>query len=151
MAKRIAILSADVFTKGTFQCCTWSELSPAASNRCHGSILGLYRSTIGIYHGNKNNKQKSTDSDLLPNYETTNPQTMIRLARLSLRSRILCKAPAVLTSLCHDMASVSIGWPDSVKGDLRWLSGSTEFSSTLERSFEEWSGYIRDNSKYFRG
>ena len=76
-----------------------------------------------------------------------NPDTMIRIARLSLWSHILCKAPMVLTSLCHDMASCDIGWPEAVKQDLRWLSGSSSFSATLERNFEDWSGYIRANSK----
>lgn len=149
--KRIAILSAYVFTKGTFQCCTWSELSPAAFKKINGSILGLYRSAIGMCHGNKNNKGNITDSDLLYRYDITNPDTMIRTARLSVWFRILCEAPMVLTMLCHDMASKSIGRPEAVKQDLRWLSGSSVYSSTTERTFEDWSGYIRANSKSFRG
>ena len=52
LAKRVVFLSAYVFTKGTLQCCSWSELSPVASKRFHGSILGLYRRAIGMHHGN---------------------------------------------------------------------------------------------------
>ena len=77
--------------------------------RFHGSILGLYRYTIGIHHGNKNDSRNITDSDLLYEYNITSPETMIRVARLALWSRILCKAPDVLASLCHDMANIW-GW-----------------------------------------
>ena len=45
--KRLAILTAYIFTKGTFQCCTWSDLSPTATKRFHGAVMKLYRNTIG--------------------------------------------------------------------------------------------------------
>ena len=46
LEKRLAILSAYIFTKGIFQCCTWSDLSPTASKRFHGAIM----KAIQIYH-----------------------------------------------------------------------------------------------------
>ena len=76
---------------------------------------------------------------------------MIRIARLSLWSRILCKTPEVVKSLCFDMAKVNVGWPSAVYGDLKWASGATFFQAAVGRSFEDWAAYIGNNSKYFRG
>ena len=72
--KRLAILSAYMFTKGTFRCCTWSDLSPTASNRYHGALMKLYRHTTGAYHGNKGGNNNINDeifyvniASLIPN------------------------------------------------------------------------------------
>ena len=126
LEKRLAILSAYIFTKGTFQCSTWSDLSPTASKRFHGAIMKLYRLTIGMYHGNKKGIENINDEDILYQYNITNPSTMIRVARLSLWSRILCKAPKIVIDLCMDLASIQVGWPKAVQDDLRWLSGSAK-------------------------
>ena len=65
---------------------------------------------------------------------------MVRIARLSLLSRIMCKAPVIVTNLIYDLAAV-IGWPREVKADLRWLSGSEKFAGDAERSFKDWGGF----------
>ena len=43
LSKRLSILCAHIFTKGTFQCSTWSDLSPSAYKKFHGTTLNLYR------------------------------------------------------------------------------------------------------------
>ena len=52
--------------------------------------------------------------------------------------------------MCFDMAHEGIGWPEAVKSDLKWLCGMSTFSSRSGDSFEDWSSYIRANSKPFR-
>ena len=149
--KRLAILSAYIFTKGTFHSCTWSDLSPTASKRFHGALMKLCRFTIGTYRGNEVGNVNISDCDLLYQYNITCPEIMIRVARLSLRSRILCKAPVFVTSLCADLAAAKIGWPLAIIDDLRWACGSEKYSSAAARSYEDWAAYMRDDSKYFRG
>ena len=63
ISKRLSVLSAYIFTKGTFQCSTWSELSPAATKKLHGIITNLYRYTIGCYHGSTKGIGNITDGD----------------------------------------------------------------------------------------
>ena len=76
---------------------------------------------------------------------------MIRVARLSLWSRILCKAPVVLKSLCSDMANAMIGWPVAVLDDLHWSCGGEKHAAFSNRSYEDWAAAVRDNSKQFKG
>ena len=149
LEKRLAILSAYIFTKGTFQCSTWSDLSPTASKRFHGAIMKLYRYTIGIHHGNSKGSIDINDEDILYQYKITNPSIMIRVARLSLWSRILCKAPQMVTDLCMDMAVVQIGWPMAVIDDLKWLSASKRCSTSTDATFEDWAAEIKGNRKGF--
>ena len=61
---RLAILSAYIFTKGTFQCSTWSDLSPTAAKKFHGAIMSLYRRTIGMYHGNRKGIENINDINI---------------------------------------------------------------------------------------
>jgi hypothetical protein len=150
LSKRLAILSAYIFTKGTFQCCTWSDLSQTASKKFHSAIMKMYRITIGIHQGNKEGNSNISDDDILYTYGITNPEIMIRTARLSLVARIMCKAPKVMTSLIFDMAQSKIGWPETVLHDLQWLCGAEKFNGRCEWTFEDWGPYIQSNSKYFR-
>ena len=76
---------------------------------------------------------------------------MIRVARLSLWSRIMCKAPLVLKRLCSDLANAKIGWPVAVVDDLQWSCGSEKHAAFVSRSYEDWAAAVRDNSKLFRG
>ena len=65
----------------------------------------------GNYHGNKKGNDNISDGESRCNYCIISPETMIRVARLSLWSRILCKAPPVLKSLCSDMACAKLDGP----------------------------------------
>ena len=151
LEKRLAILSAYIFTKGTFQCSTWSDLSPTAAKKFHGAIMSLYRYTIGMYHGNKQGIQNINDEDILYLHNVTNPYTMIRVARLSLWSRILCKAPKIVIDLCMDLAAIQVGWPAAVMADLKWISSSEKCAHLAEATFEDWAAEIKGNRKGFIG
>ena len=78
------------------------------------------------------------------------PDTILRIARLCLLSRLIEKAPMVLMSLIVDIAACDVGWPRQVKEDLKWPSMSNVYSSCANRSFNEWAEYIKGNSKHFR-
>ena len=43
IGKRLSILTLYIFTKGVFQCSTWSDLSPFASKKFRSTIMNLYR------------------------------------------------------------------------------------------------------------
>ena len=92
-----------------------------------------------------------SDEDILYQYCITSPETMIRVARLSLWTRILCKAPALVVNLCMDMATINVGWPKVVLSDLRWMSGSVKYATFSSTPFEDWPAEIKGNSKYFKG
>ena len=85
-----------------------------------------------MYHGSKKGIENINDEDILYKYDITSPDTMIRIARLSLWSRILCKAPEVMKSLCFDMAKANVGWPGAVYCDLKWACDDLLSKQLLE-------------------
>ena len=113
--------------------------------------MNFYRYTIGCYHGSKKGMGNITDQDLLFQYNIMSPETMLRIARLSLFARIMEKAPAILTRLVMDLSEIAVGWPRQVGDDLRWLCGSAIFNSEAARPFKEWGEYVATRGKYFRG
>ena len=113
--------------------------------------MKLYRYIIGTHHGNSKGSNNISDEDILYQHNITNLTTMIRVARLSLQSRILCKAPKLVTDLCMDMASVNVGWPTAVLDDLRWASGSVKYATRSNASFEDSAAEIKGNRRAFIG
>ena len=76
------------------------------------------------------------------------PDVMIRVARLSLFSRIMTKAPDELRKIVHDLASVGIGWPVEVKRDLDWLCTSKTYMADSNKSFDDWAVYVSSNARF---
>jgi len=112
-------------------------------------LVGSFRGKVCMYHGNKKGIENINDEDILYQYNITNPSTMIRVARLSLWSRILCKAPKLVIDLCMDLASIKIGWPNAVQDDLKWLCGSAKYEKSAATTFEDWAAEIKGNRKGF--
>ena len=78
------------------------------------------------------------------------PQTMLRVARLSLLNRLVSKAPVDLLSLITDLIVVPNGWTQSVADDLKWLCLSEDFTKRIGQSLPEWIGFMRESPKLFR-
>ena len=91
-----------------------------------------------------------SDQDILYTYNVMSPDVMIRVARLSLFSRIITKALDELLKIVHDLARVGIGWPVEVKRDLDWLCTSKTYMAASNRSFDDWAVYVSSNAKYSR-
>ena len=102
-----------------------------------------------MYRGNKKGINNINDEDILYQHNIMNPSTMIRVARLSLWSRILCKAPKIVIDLCMDLAIIQVGWPKAVADDLRWLCGSAKYATSADTTFEDWAAEIKGNRKGF--
>ena len=144
------MLQVYILTKGTLQCGTWSQLSPSAAKRFHSCIIELYRDVSGHYYGNRQDKQVISDDDLLYQYELMSPETIIRIARLSLFCRICIKAPDPLRNLVKDMHVFCSGWTASVVSDLKWLQLDPAFESGNGFSVEEWVKYVAEYPRTFK-
>jgi hypothetical protein len=112
--------------------------------------MELYRDVSGHYYGNRQDKLVISDNDLLYQYELMCPETIIRVARLSLFCRICVKAPSPLRNLVCDMQVFSSGWTASIVSDLKWLQLDPAFDSGKEFSIEEWMNYICEYPKRFK-
>ena len=95
--------------------------------------------------------QVVSDQDILYENDIMCPDTILRVARLCLLSRLNEKAPMVLMSMILDLAVCNVGWPKQVTEDLKWLCSSSVYSAASSRSFSEWAEYTKGNGKYFRG
>ena len=100
----------------------------------YGTIQGI-RDVSGHYYGNRLDKLILSDDELLYQYELMSPETIIRLARLSLFARVCVKAPEPLSKLVCDMEVFSSGWTASVISDLKWLQLDPAFESGKEFGF----------------
>ena len=112
--------------------------------------MELYRDVSGHYYGNRLDKPILSDDDLLYQYELMSPETIIRLARLSLFGRICVKAPAILSKLVCDMQVFSSGWTASVMSDLKWLQLDPSFESGKDFAIGEWIDYVGQYHKQFK-
>jgi hypothetical protein len=56
--------------------------------------------------------------DLLFEYELMCPETIIRVARISLFIRLIIKAPSVLINLVRDIGTLRVSWTTKLLEDL---------------------------------
>jgi hypothetical protein len=112
--------------------------------------MSMYRSITGHYHGNICNAGVISDSELLDRYDAMNPSTPLRVARLLLLGRLAIKAPAELLTLLVDMGSSNLGWPASVRSDLKWLTISESFARCGGLDLAGWIRCILGKPKFFK-
>ena len=151
IGKRLLMLQVYIFTKGTFQCSTWPNLSKTCMTRFHHCIMSLYRSLCGKQ--NVGVDQHMSDDDILYEFELMSPMTMLRVARLQLLCRIACKSPSWLVSFVTDCAfemSTVGGWTHAVCQDLKWLSISPVFAHCVDYTFSRWISAIQESPKLFK-
>jgi len=148
--KRLFILHVYIFTKGAFQCSTWSKLTNSEYKRFHACIMSLYRDVCDNYHGNKGGNKVLNDSDMLFQYDVSHPMCILRVARLSLFARVLVKAPEQFKELVLDMGELPQGWTRCVIGDLQWLALAPDFSACDGFTLAQWADCIYDKPKRFK-
>ena len=91
------------------------------------------------------------DDDLIFQHSFVNPRTMLRLAKLSLFSRIVAKQPPVLLDLILAQSSFNKGWVSSLGSDLQWFSFSLDRSAPIPSSIAEWVHLVvLDPRKFIR-
>jgi hypothetical protein len=91
-----------------------------------------------------------SDMDLLFEYELMCPETIIRVARISLFIRLIIKAPSVLINLVRDIGTLRVSWTTKVLEDLQWLCICPFFDKCREFSFQQWADFLSTNSKSAR-
>jgi hypothetical protein len=92
----------------------------------------------------------SSDEELLLQYELMHPRVILRISRLTLFSRLACKAPSQLVNLLCDMSSLDSGWARSVISDFSWLSLCEDFPSLGDMGFGACFDYAKSNAKVFK-
>ena len=130
LSRKINILKAYIFSKGTHNCGTWETLSMHLFRKFHHTIMSCYRDITR----EKCFDNMFSDDEVIYKYELTCPMTILRSARLQLFLRIISKAPSFVLNLILDLASIKVGWPTALLADLKWLCLS-EFYSKASYTF----------------
>jgi hypothetical protein len=124
LQKKVLVMQAYILTKGTFQCGVWPALPDVQYKRFHKCILDIYRDACGCknFPAEDDNSidvaAMFSDDDIIYKHGFINPKTMLRLAKLSLFSRIIAKSPPVLLDMIMAQSSFSKGWCHSLLQDL---------------------------------
>ena len=112
--------------------------------------MSLYKDVTRCFHGNAQNNPVLSDDELLFQYELMHPRVILRISRLMLFSRLVCKAPQQLMKLVRDMAVFEKGWTKSVLSDLVWLSLSDDLSMLAGMEFGDCIDYVGSHMKAFK-
>ena len=137
-------------TKGVFQCGTWNDLSQVVYKRFHTCIMGLYRDITCTYHGNPQEDDVLSDSDLLFKYELMHPWTILKYSRLMLFMRIVKKAPKQLSDLIKDSCGLKGCWSTAVVGDFMWLSVSDDVTLSSNITYREMHDFVASDFRKFK-
>ena len=73
------------------------------------------------------------------------PLTLIRVQRIFLLIRVLCKAPRFVFHALVFTAGREGSWLHSVLEDLRWLTIDPSFGKNVETTLSQWVEYIFAN------
>ena len=153
--KKVTVMQTYILSKGTFQCGAWPGLPDVQYKRFHKCILDIYRSACGNYYKKLGDNETFdvaamfSDDDLIFQYGFINPRTMLRLAKLSLFSRIVSKQPPALLDLIVAQSSFQKGWAQSLMGDLKWVSVSLDLPSPLPSTIVDWLNIVRPDPRCF--
>lgn len=141
--KRVNVAQTYIWSKGFFQCGTWSKLSHNHFSRLHAAAMSVYR----LIHGWTDGVRKSDDA-VIGELNAICPMTMLRARRVLL----FAKATLVPTirNLILDTCTMEGSWSSDVLGDLKWLSVFPKFLECAALNTEAWCTHIAGDYKGFR-
>ena len=119
--RKVNIVQAHVWSRGLFQCGSWSGLTGAQYQKIHGAVMCVYRHVGGF----KNNMGVS-DDDIIMDLGVMCPKTMIRARRImafakACASVYMCDAFFVLEHVDGILfLAISSGRPSSLSFRL-WM------------------------------
>ena len=150
--KRTNIVESHIFSKGLFQCCTWSDLSNASYTKIHKLAMYCYRLIAGQDH--HMNMVLSTphhsDKDILASLGASPPELMLVQARIMLFTRVCVKAPSFYITILLYTQNSKTSWIAQLKRDLIWISSQRAFSECQTWDIQEWVSRIRSQPRQFR-
>jgi hypothetical protein len=141
---KINIVIIYMFSKGLYNSGTWPKLSTALYNKLHHAVIRIYRSIAGF------NFDEHDDDYVIEHLGALTPLTLIRVQRIFLLIRVLCKAPRFVFHALVFTSGREGSWLHSVLADLRWLTIDPSFEQNVETTLSQWVEYIFANPKSFR-
>ena len=150
LQKRLVIFQVYVLSKGIFQAGTWPTLPPPVMKKFTRCIIDCYRVITGHYYGNPDGKCIIDDGELCEQYDLMAPATMLRVARLSLFSRVCVKAPEDFRAMLVSMCEVSDSWVGALLLDLKWLTLHEHYNDCAQLNYSQWSDRVLAHPKRFR-
>ena len=119
---KCSVVKIYLLSTGLYNASTWPDLPPTLKKKVHKSVLGLCHSALPqTFSEVPPRAEFIADAELVSQHDLVIPDSLIRLARLSLLSRIAVKSPPALCLLLESTFSVlalSHSWVASVLNDL---------------------------------
>lgn len=107
-----------LLTKGCFQCGTWPNLPSLVFHKFNSSVMNIYRIPLQA----RASECKISDFDLIVDYKVLSPSNILRLARISVLTRMINKDVRFMLDIILVMADLSSGWAHDVFADIKWLA-----------------------------
>jgi len=118
---KMNVITMYLITKGFYNSGTWPELNSALYTKLHRAVLNLYRTACNSKYGEK------CDDQILYELGAVVPKTFIRINRLLLFMRVICKAPRFVFNSLMISSERNSSFINILKTDLTWLSQDDYF------------------------
>lgn len=148
MAKRCLIAQSHAFSRGFFQCGTWTHLSMGVRSKIHHATMMVYRMLLEadmqvekIRHLN--------DLEVLARLRVLPPMVILRLFRLKLAAKLVRSAPPPTWHLLCVASKNPGSWLEAVAKDLNHLGRLPQFKDQAGFTFVQWFGLLRAQPKFF--
>ena len=138
---RALLAQSFIFSRGLYNCSTWSMLTSAQAGKLHAATMQVYRDIAGETYDSS--RRVATDAAVLRLVDCPPVTMLIRRARLLLFLRICAKRPL---ELCRSLAfaeSASNSWLKLVASDFVWLSECNSESRLPCVALPDWCSFAQ--------
>jgi hypothetical protein len=143
--------SPDLHSKDLLQSSTWPVLSANAYERLHATIVKVYRSIcMQQFCGDHDMDGIFNNDELINEFNLMIPFNIVRLSRIMLLCRAICKNPLVLVQWIKGSASFEGSWAHTVHQDMKWCCFSPCFEQCSAFSFDDWFKQMKCGSPWSR-
>ena len=147
MKRKSTLLATTVLPKLLQGAGAWPPLNKREHQAFAGAVWGFYRGILGVH---RDMDQRITASTCFSLLQLPDPDTLLRMSRLSYLAQIIRSGPATLWSIVR----ADRPYADMLAADLRWLYSWVWGTCDLQPPdghWEEWRCFIKTSPNRFKG
>ncbi|CAE7264709.1 unnamed protein product, partial [Symbiodinium sp. KB8] len=147
MKRKSTLLATTVLPKLLQGAGAWPPLNKREHQAYAGAVWGFYRGVLGVH---RNMDQRITASTCFSLLQLPDPDTLLRLTRLSYLAQIIRSGPDILWAIVR----ADRPYADMLTADLLWLYAWVWNTCSLpspEGHWEEWHLFIKTSPNRFKG
>ena len=147
MKRKSTLLATTVLPKLLQGAGAWPPLNKREHQAFAGAVWGFYRGVLGVH---RDMDQRITASTCFSLLQSPDPDTLLRLTRLSYLAQIIRSGPDTLWAIVR----ADRPYADMLAADLRWLYAWVWGTCDLpepDGHWEEWRCYIKTSPNRFKG